>query len=118
MGGQGAGQSLYVSAIPYWNFEIGVLRIERRDRAQGADPAPWIDDQLMPAFAGRILAVDAVVALRRAKLHVPNKVSERDALLAATALVHGMTMVTRNIADFEPTQVPLLESMADGIGEE
>ena len=68
----------------------------------------WIDQQALPAFAGRILAVDTAVAQRCAQLHVPDPRSERDALIAATALVHGLTVVTRNVADFEPTGVPLL----------
>lgn len=105
--------SLHVSAITVLELEIGVLQIERRDPPQGAILRAWMDKQLMPAFTGRILAVDAAVALRCAKLHVPNKVSERDALLAATALVHGMTMVTRNVADFGPTQEPLLNPWLD-----
>ncbi len=53
-------------------------------------------------------SVDASVALRCARLHVPDKRGERDALIAATALVHGMTVVTRNVADFKPTGVTLI----------
>ncbi|MBR4736607.1 MAG: PIN domain-containing protein [Rhodocyclaceae bacterium] len=52
--------------------------------------------------------MDAAVALRCARLHVPDKRGERDALIAATALVHGMTVVTRNVADFKPMGVPIL----------
>jgi len=48
------------------------------------------------------------VALRCARLHVPDPRGERDALIAATALVHGMTVVTRNVADFRPMGVGLL----------
>ena len=57
----------------------------------------------------RILAVDTTVARRFAQLHVPDRRAERDALIAATALVHGMTVATRNIADFEPMGVPVLD---------
>ena len=63
--------------------------------------------RVQPEFAERTLSVDAIVALRCANLHVPDPRAERDALIAATALVHGMTVVTRNTADFEPTGVPL-----------
>jgi toxin FitB len=100
--------SLYLSAITVLELEMGVLQIERRDRAQGGLMRGWLDEQVMPAFAGRILAVDAQVALRCAGLHVPNRLSERDALIAATALVHGMTVVTRNVADFAAAKVPLI----------
>jgi toxin FitB len=100
--------SLYLSAITVLELETGVLSIERRDRAQGGVMRKWLDEQVMPAFAGRILAVDAQVALRCAKLHVPDRLSDRDALIAATALVHGMTVVTRNVADFKAARVALI----------
>jgi hypothetical protein len=69
----------------------------------------WLDEHVLPAFADRILPIDAAVALRCARLHVPDRMSERDALIAATALVHGMTVVTRNVADFEPIQVAIVD---------
>jgi predicted nucleic acid-binding protein len=58
-----------------------------------------------PAFSGRILAIDTAVAQRCATFHVPNPRSDRDALIAATALVHGLTVATRNVPDFEHTGV-------------
>lgn len=100
--------SLYLSAITILELETGVLLIERRDRAQGAIMRAWMDGHVMPAFAGRILAIDADVAVRCARLHVPSRLGERDALIAATALVHRMTVVTRNVADFEPAKVPVI----------
>jgi predicted nucleic acid-binding protein len=54
------------------------------------------------------LPVDAKVAQCCAKLHVPDPSSDRDALIAATALVHGMTVVTRNVCDFEPPGVTII----------
>jgi predicted nucleic acid-binding protein len=101
--------ALYLSAISLLELELGVLQIERRDPAQGAILRTWLDSQVAPAFAGRILAVDANVARRCARLHVPNPRAERDALIAATALTHGMTVVTRNTADFAATGVALLD---------
>jgi toxin FitB len=101
--------SLYLSVITVLELEMGVLQIERRDRTQGSLMRAWLDEQVMPAFAGRILAVDAAVALRCARLHVPNRSAERDALIAATALVHGMTVATRNVADFAATKVGLID---------
>ena len=90
-------------------LELGVLQIERRDPAQGAMLRAWLDGQVAPAFAGRILAVDAHVARSCARLHVPDPRAERDAVIAATALTHGMTIVTRNTADFDATGVTLLD---------
>ncbi len=100
--------SLHISAITVLELEIGILQIERRDPEQGAVLRTWLDTFVLPAFRGRIFPVDTAVAQRCARLHVPDRRSERDALIAATALVHGMTVVTRNVADFEPTGVPLL----------
>jgi predicted nucleic acid-binding protein len=99
---------LYVSAITVQELEIGVLRAERRDPAQGAVLRAWMDNHVLPAFSGRILPVDTAVALRSAKLHVPDPSPIRDGLIAGTALVHGMTVVTRNVGDFVSTGVPLL----------
>lgn len=99
---------LYLSAITVQELEIGELLAERRDPAQGAIFRAWLNGHVLPAFTGRILAVDTAVAQRSARLHVPDPRPVRDALIAATALVHGMTVVTRNVADFEPTGVPIL----------
>src|ERR1700678_3550923 len=105
--GVGAG-SLHISAITILELELGVLQIERRDPTQGAMLRTWLDTLVLPEFNGRIFPVDTTIARRRARLHVPDPRAERDALIAATALVHGMTLVTRNLADFEATGVPLL----------
>ena len=99
---------LYVSAITVLEIEIGCLSISRRDKVQGALLRDWIDAQVMPGFEGRILPVDVAVARRCAQLHVPDRRSDRDALIGATALVHGLTVVTRNTADFEPMGVLLV----------
>ncbi len=93
--------SLYLSVISVLELEIGILLIERRDQEQGAILRTWMDRHVLPTFSGRILAIDLAVAQRCATLHVPNPRSDRDALIAATALVHGLTVATRNVADFE-----------------
>ncbi len=100
--------SIFLSAISILEIELGALQIARRDTAQGAVLRAWIDDQILPRFEGRILAVDTAVAQRCARLHVPDPRADRDALIAATALVHALTVVTRNVADFEPMGVALL----------
>ncbi len=98
----------FLSAISVLELERGVLRIERRDAAQGAVMRAWMDGHVLPTFEGRILPIDAAVARRCAKLHIPDPRPERDALIAAAALIHGMTVVTRNVEDFGPTGVAIL----------
>ena len=100
--------SFFLSAISILEIELGALLIARRDAAQGAVLRSWIDEQILPRFEARILAVDTAVAQRCARLHVPDPRADRDALIAATAMVHGLTVVTRNVADFESTGVALL----------
>jgi toxin FitB len=99
---------MFLSAITILEIEAGALSVARRDPTQGALLHRWIDGKVLPAFAGRVLAVDTAVARRCARLHVPDPRAERDALIAATALVHRLKMVTRNTADFEPMCVELL----------
>jgi predicted nucleic acid-binding protein len=98
----------FISAITLLELERGILSMERKDAAQGAVLRAWMDGQILVRFSGRILPVDISVAQRCAKLHVPDPRPERDALIAATALVHSMTVVTRNIEDFKLTGVEIL----------
>lgn len=100
--------ALFISAITILEVETGVLLVQRRDPTQGALLRAWLDQHVLPAFSGRVLPVDTAVAQRCAALHVPDPRSERDALIAATAMVHGMTVVTRNVADFAATGAPVL----------
>lgn len=99
----------YVSAITILELERGVLGVQRRDARQGARLRSWLDDHVRPEFAGRILPIDDAVASRCAHLHIPDRRNEADALIAATALVHGMTVVTRNVKDFEGTGVVIVD---------
>jgi toxin FitB len=98
----------FVSVISVLELEVGTLLLARKDALQARLYRTWIDTIVLPEFGQRILPIDTAVAIQCAKLHVPDKRPERDALIAATALVHGMTVVTRNIKDFEPTGVKLL----------
>ncbi len=99
---------LYLSVVTIRELEIGVFLAERRDAGKGAVFRAWLNGHVLPAFEGRILPVDLAVALQSARLHVPDPHPIRDGLIAATALVHGMTVITRNVADFEKTGVPIL----------
>lgn len=98
----------FVSAMSIFELELGVVRIERRDPAQSAKLRHWLDHTVKPGFAGQVLPLDTPVVIACAALHVPDPVSERDGWIAATALVHGLAVVTRNVGDFEMTGVLVL----------
>jgi toxin FitB len=100
--------ALFVSAVTVLELEIGVLLMERKDERQGRLMRTWLDDHVRPAFHHRILVIDEAVALQCARLHIPDPRPERDALIAATALVRGMTVVTRNVEDFAGTGASVL----------
>jgi toxin FitB len=104
--------SLFVSVIAIQELEMGVLLAERRDAPQGRLLRTWLEGHVLRAFADRILPIDTAVVRRSARLHVPDPRPVRDALMAATALVHDMTVVTRNVTDFEPTGVRILDPWA------
>ncbi len=99
---------LYLSVITIQELEIGAQLLELRDKTQGAMIRKWLEDYVLPSFEGRVLPIDIAVALRSAKQHVPNPRPFRDGLIAATALVHKMTVVTRNARDFETSGVPII----------
>jgi len=100
---------LWLSVITIMEVEIGVARLENRDARQGTTLRRWLERDLLPAFEGRLLPIDVAVARRAAALHVPDPRPERDVLIAATALERGMTVVTRNVADFASLDVDLLD---------
>lgn len=100
--------TLFLSVITILEIETGILLLEQRDPSQGAILRSWLNAHVLPVFSERILALDVAIAQRCAKLHVPNPQSDRDAIIAATALVHGMTVVTRNVSDFAQTGVAIL----------
>lgn len=105
---------LFLSVITVLELEVGALSLARRDPSAGAVIRTWIDMQVLPSFEGRVLPVDTAVARRCAGLHVPDRRAERDALIAATALVHGLTVATRNTVDFEPLRVDLVNPWQPG----
>ena len=102
-------RELYLSVITVEELEIGVLLLERRDPKQGSVLRAWLDQQVLPAFEGRILEIDMAIVLRSAHLHVPNPKPLRDGLIAATAVVHSMTVVTRNVDDFKMAGVKIFD---------
>ncbi|MDQ0840200.1 type II toxin-antitoxin system VapC family toxin [Sphingomonas faeni] len=107
---------MYLSVITIMEIELGIALLERRDPRQAGMLRLWLHDKVMPAFAGRILSIDTTIALRCARLHVPDTKSERDAWIAATGLVHDLTIVTRNVADFAGTGVTLLDPWTFNVG--
>jgi predicted nucleic acid-binding protein len=101
--------TMFVSVITIQELETGVLLAERRDARQGAVLRRWLETQVLPAFAERVLPVDTAIARRSAALHVPDPRPVRDSFIAATALVYQMPVVTRNVSDFEHTGVDVID---------
>ena len=95
--------SMYISVVTLMELETGILRVERKDPEQAVILRRWLERQVLPAFEQRIMNIDSKIALTCARMHVPDPRSDRDALIAATAKVHSMYVVTRNLKDFEPT---------------
>ncbi|NSZ03294.1 type II toxin-antitoxin system VapC family toxin [Agrobacterium tumefaciens] len=102
-------RDLYISAITIFELERGILSIQRRDIEQGSRLRAWMDSRVRPEFAERILSINEAIATRCAHLHIPDRRNEADALIAATAIVHGLVVVTRNIHDFQGTGVVLVD---------
>jgi toxin FitB len=100
--------SQFLSVITIMELEHGALQMERKDARQGTRLRTWIERIILPGFAGRILIIDQQIARRCAGLQVPDPCSYRDSLIAATALVHGMIVVTRNVRHFRRTGVEIL----------
>jgi predicted nucleic acid-binding protein len=100
---------MFISAITVLELEMGVLKIERRDKKQGLILRKWLDKMVIPTFMERVLPLDLAVAQRCASLHVPNPKSERDAMIAATAIEYRMTIVTRNVGDFKRSGVKIFD---------
>jgi toxin FitB len=100
--------SLFLSVISVQELEIGTRLVERRDPVQGKILRSWLEDHVLPLFGERILPVDTAVAQRSGALHVPDPRPLRDTFIAATALVHGLKVITRNAVDFEPTGVEVI----------
>ena len=105
---QQSASQLYLSAISILEIEMGILQLKRKDHRQADLINRWLEQRVLPEFSERILPVDSAVARCCARLHVPNPQSERDALIAATALTHHMAVVTRNTKDFARTNVVLI----------
>ena len=99
---------LAISVVSVLEIERGILQVERRDSAAGQHLRTWLESDVLPTFSGRILVVDIPVTRAATALHVPDPKPHMDALIAAAAIVHDLTLVTRNISDFERTGVRLL----------
>ena len=98
---------LFLSAISILELEIGIRTLERRTPPQGSALRVWLAG-VRVAFAGRILPFTESTAPVCASLHIPDRRSERDAMIAATAIEHSFTVVTRNVADFADTGVTVV----------
>lgn len=104
---------LYLSSLTVQEIEIGSVRLRKRDPSQSLLFKRWLEETVLVDFAGRILPVDADVARRSAQFYAKDTPPYRDTLIAATAYVHHMAVVTRNVKDFEGMGVTIINPWAD-----
>ena len=105
----------FISVIAIFEIERGVLRMERRDRQQGKILRTWLNDYVLTHYSDRIIPISTRIAQRCVSLHVPDPMPDHDALIAATALEHSLTVVTRNIGGFERTDAKLFNPWATDV---
>ncbi|CDZ46374.1 type II toxin-antitoxin system VapC family toxin [Neorhizobium galegae] len=98
----------FISAVTIMEVQFGIQQESKKDPEFAANLARWLQSHLLVDFSDRILPFDKAIALRTGTLPTPDKRPSPDAMIAATALHHGLTVVTRNISDFEPLGVPCL----------
>jgi toxin FitB len=101
--------TLYLSVLTVGELRKGVEGLPEGDRKRRL--LDWLEVELPAYFAGRILPVDAIVADRWGRLlaQAGRPVSAIDSLLAATALTHGLTLITRNLRDFQHPDLTVLD---------
>lgn len=104
---------LFISVITLLEIEQGILKLQRKDTNQAKRYAKWLYDDVIPQFAKHTINIDSKIALKCASLHVPDKRPANDALIASTAIIHGLTLVTRNVADFQRLPVAILNPFND-----
>ena len=104
----------HLCVITLLEIEQGILRVRHRsDEAQFARLENWLEGTVLPTFDTRILPVDRHTARVCARLHIPDRRPYNDALIAASAIRHGLTLVTRNTRDFADLQVPLFNPFGE-----
>ena len=105
---------LYLSVVSVAEIERGIIRQERHDPVFARALSAWLDDILV-LYGGRVLAIDLPTARRWGRLSGAIGHEGIDLLIAATALEHGLSVVTRNVRHFEPTGVEVIDPSAEGI---
>lgn len=98
----------WTSAVVLMELERGVLRMERKDPVQGGNLRYWFNTTVRSLFENRVLKIDHTTAQICAKLHIPNKRPENDAWIAASCIQHNLSLVTRNVADFQNLDIELI----------
>jgi predicted nucleic acid-binding protein len=99
----------FVTAMTIAEIERGVVARERSDRVQGGVLRRWFEERVLTAFADRVLSFDVAAARVLAGYRVPEHAPFDDALVAAIAQAHEMTVATRNTRHFEPLGVPCVD---------
>ncbi len=98
----------WISVMTPLEIRVGILQVRRRDRNFAEALEAWLENTVLPEFGNRTLGVDLATALRAAEYRAVRGLSPNDSLIAATARVHGLTLATRNVADFADTGIDLV----------
>lgn len=110
-------EELYLSVLTIMEIKVGILGLKHRnDYQQTTVLNSWLTQEIQPKFAQRILPITTEIALSCASLHIPNKRPFSDALIAATAIQHNLTLVTRNIKDFQGLKLRLINPFEADLG--
>ena len=101
-------ETMFISVFTLFEIEYGIRLLERRDRRQALLLHRWLEESVIPAFAGNTLPIETSISRQAAQLRALQPRQVPDTFLAATALVHRMTVVTRNVRDFDSMGVRVL----------
>lgn len=99
---------MWISVVTPLEIRKGVHMVRHKDPAFAEELDAWLINTVLPSFTHRLLGIEISTALQAAEYRAIHGLSPNDSLIAATAKVHGLTLATRNTADFQETGISLV----------